>query len=201
MALRQAGNQSHGACLYVTLEPCSHFGRTPPCVDALIQAGIEGAHIATLDPNPRVDGTGARTLRTHGIHVTLGPCVERAQELIQPHAKFTRTGVPYLTLLLDLPVSVGREFDEQADFVLDWKMAGVDGQFIPELQKELASEGRIVWSLRATRDQAADWLRLGAVDRIISVPGLPIVPGFEYQRELSTHEQPVILYRRVASLQ
>jgi diaminohydroxyphosphoribosylaminopyrimidine deaminase/5-amino-6-(5-phosphoribosylamino)uracil reductase len=94
MALRQAGEEARGATLYVTLEPCSHFGRTPPCVDALIAAGIKEAYIALLDPNPLVDGEGIRRLKAHGIAVSTGLCAMEARHLIEAHIKLVE---PYGT--------------------------------------------------------------------------------------------------------
>lgn len=81
IALKQAGQHAFQADVYVTLEPCSHFGRTPPCVDALIKAKIKRVFIALVDPNPRVDGEGLRKLRDAGIEIHLGSHEEEAYKL------------------------------------------------------------------------------------------------------------------------
>ena len=97
VALRHAGEQAQGAALYVTLEPCSHQGLTPPCTDAIIAAGITEVHASTIDSNPRVSGTGLDRLREAGIAVHTGEGRNEAQELAAPHAKFITTGRPLVT--------------------------------------------------------------------------------------------------------
>ena len=97
MALQEAGHDAHGATLYVTMEPHAHQGRTPPCTDALIAAGIAEVHIATLDPNPLVDGKGKAALDAAGIPVIVGERAKEAQRLIEAFAKHVTTGLPFVT--------------------------------------------------------------------------------------------------------
>ena len=97
VALRQAGDSARGAALHVTLEPCSHFGRTPPCADAVIAAGIARVIAAVRDPNPKVSGRGFDRLRQAGIAVEIGEGQADAEDLIAPHAKLITTGLPLIT--------------------------------------------------------------------------------------------------------
>lgn len=96
-ALRQAGAAARGAEVYVTLEPCSHFGRTPPCVNALIAAGVSKVFVGLVDPDPRVSGAGIKALQQAGIAVEVGICKRECQQLIEGFAKNLRTGRPFTT--------------------------------------------------------------------------------------------------------
>jgi len=99
LALAQAGEKARGATLYVNLEPCSHQGRTPPCADALIHAGVARVVAPLEDPNPLVAGDGFRKLRAAGIEVTLAAeFAAEAAKLNEPFVHFMRTGRPLVTL-------------------------------------------------------------------------------------------------------
>jgi diaminohydroxyphosphoribosylaminopyrimidine deaminase/5-amino-6-(5-phosphoribosylamino)uracil reductase len=97
-ALRAAGEQAAGATAYVSLEPCSYFGRTPPCADALIAAKVRRVVVATPDPNPRVRGRGLAKLEAAGIEVALGVLEAQARRLNEAFLYFQTTGMPFLTL-------------------------------------------------------------------------------------------------------
>ena len=98
VAIKQAGEESRGATMYVTLEPCCHFGRTPPCTQTIIEGGIAEVHIATLDPNPLVSGRGKASLDDAGIKTELGEREEEARELNEAYIKFITTGLPFVTV-------------------------------------------------------------------------------------------------------
>ena len=98
-ALAEAGDKARGATVYLTLEPCSHQGRTGPCADALIAAGVARVVAATEDPNPRVRGSGFRKLAEAGIAVELAPeFAAEAEKLNEPYFHFMRAGLPLVTL-------------------------------------------------------------------------------------------------------
>ncbi|GAB2718627.1 bifunctional diaminohydroxyphosphoribosylaminopyrimidine deaminase/5-amino-6-(5-phosphoribosylamino)uracil reductase RibD [Paenibacillus thermoaerophilus] len=97
-ALLMAGSEAAGSTVYVTLEPCSHFGRTPPCCDRLIAEKVKKVVVACLDPNPLVAGTGVERLRAHGIEVEVGLLEEEAKRLNERFFKYIVHGMPFVTL-------------------------------------------------------------------------------------------------------
>lgn len=112
-ALAEAAEAARGATLYLTVEPCTHTGRTPPCAPAVIAAGITRAVIATTDPNPVVDGAGVRALEAAGVQTVVGVLEGEAKRLIQAFAKHVRTGRPFVTA--------------KAAISLDGRVAAADG--------------------------------------------------------------------------
>jgi diaminohydroxyphosphoribosylaminopyrimidine deaminase/5-amino-6-(5-phosphoribosylamino)uracil reductase len=99
-ALRRAGEAARGATLYATLEPCSHHGKTPPCVDAIMAAGIARVVSALEDPNPEIAGQGHARLKSQGIAVTTGVCAGEASRAHAGHIRRVRDGRPHVTLKL-----------------------------------------------------------------------------------------------------
>lgn len=97
-ALRQAGDMARGACAYVTLEPCSHFGKTPPCADALLSAGVVRVVAAIQDPNPQVAGSGLSKLQKAGVEIKVNVLAEEARILNKGFIKRMESGLPWVTL-------------------------------------------------------------------------------------------------------
>ena len=113
-ALQAAGAGARGATCYVTLEPCAHFGRTPPCADALVEAGVGRVAVAALDPDPRVDGRGVARLRAAGIAVTIGVREAGTRALNRGFFHAAATGRPHVVL--------------KTAMTLDGRIAAVDGE-------------------------------------------------------------------------
>ena len=97
-ALGAAGDAARGATLYVTLEPCAHQGRTPPCTDAIVAAGVARVVIGVEDPDPLVAGRGVSALRDAGIGVTVGVAADEVTEQLAPYLKHRTTGQPWVVL-------------------------------------------------------------------------------------------------------
>ncbi len=97
-ALNMAGQDAEGSTVYVTLEPCSHHGKTPPCADRLIEEKVIRVVVATIDPNPEVAGAGVAKLREHGIEVVVGVMEREARALNLIFEKYMLTRIPYVTM-------------------------------------------------------------------------------------------------------
>jgi diaminohydroxyphosphoribosylaminopyrimidine deaminase/5-amino-6-(5-phosphoribosylamino)uracil reductase len=97
-ALKEGGEECRGATIYVTLEPCSHYGKTPPCAEKIIEMGIKKCVIASLDPNPLVAGRGVKLMEAAGIEVEVGLMEKEALELNRVFMKYITTQIPFLFL-------------------------------------------------------------------------------------------------------
>jgi len=100
VALEAAGASARGATMVVTLEPCAHHGRTPPCVDAIVDAGIARVIVGIEDPDPNVSGNGIARLRAAGVDVEVGVLADRVRAQLAPYLKHRTTGRPWLVLKL-----------------------------------------------------------------------------------------------------
>ncbi len=104
-AIEDAGKKAKGAMLYVSLEPCTHYGRTPPCVDKILESGIKKVFAGMVDPNPLNNGKGIKLLQEHGVEVEVGFCEDKARKINQPFMKCITKKMPFIT------VKVGQSLD------------------------------------------------------------------------------------------
>jgi len=170
-ALAEAGERARGATLYCTLEPCSHHGKTPPCAEALVAAGVARAVVALQDPNPQVNGRGVEKLRAGGLAVELaaGKWTARARAQNGPFLKYHRTGLPQVTY--------------KAAITLDGKVAagGGDARWISCLDSRRAVHG-----LRSEVD--AVMVGAGTVRRDDPELTVRLVDGRDPVRVVVTHD-------------
>jgi diaminohydroxyphosphoribosylaminopyrimidine deaminase/5-amino-6-(5-phosphoribosylamino)uracil reductase len=134
-ALEAAGSNASGATLVVTLEPCAHYGRTPPCVDAILSAGIRRVVVGMRDPNPIVNGRGLRLLREAGLDVVEGALEQHCRALNPAYLKFIASGLPWVLV--------------KSMISLDGRMASEGGE---SRGLGSAAEQRLVHRLRAEHD-------------------------------------------------
>lgn len=162
-ALQKLGGKAEGATLYVNLEPCSHFGRTPPCVDRVIEAGIARVVIGTQDPNPRVNGQGIARLQGAGIAVTTGVLEGESRELNRAFFTYIQKKRPFVSLKVAM--------------TLDAKIATATGESRWLSQKEAR-----IWT-HQIRDQV-DAVVVGAGTVIADDPALTVrhLPGRDPKR-------------------
>ncbi|MEQ8719302.1 MAG: bifunctional diaminohydroxyphosphoribosylaminopyrimidine deaminase/5-amino-6-(5-phosphoribosylamino)uracil reductase RibD [Acidimicrobiales bacterium] len=135
VALDRAGSAAVGSTLYVTLEPCSHHGRTPPCVDAVIEAGVARVVVAIRDPDPNVAGGGLRRLRDAGLEVEVGVGADRVSEQLEAYLHHRTTGRPFVVAKMAC--------------TLDGRVAAADGSSRWITGPEARADGH---RLRATAD-------------------------------------------------
>jgi diaminohydroxyphosphoribosylaminopyrimidine deaminase/5-amino-6-(5-phosphoribosylamino)uracil reductase len=183
-ALQEAGGNARGATAYVTLEPCSHHGRTPPCVQNLIQAGIERVVAGRIDPNPKVSGRGIEILRAAGIIADVGLMQEACSELIEPFACYITRGRPLVIskvgMSLDGRIGTyrrcsrwitspeGREFSQSLRFRADAILVGI-GTILAD-DPELTYRGTQEKARPLIRVILDSKLRTPASARIFSAP-------------------------------
>jgi diaminohydroxyphosphoribosylaminopyrimidine deaminase / 5-amino-6-(5-phosphoribosylamino)uracil reductase len=132
LALEAAAAKARGGTLYINLEPHAHLGRTPPCTDALISAGIRRVVASMADPNPKVSGRGFAQLRAAGIEVEVGPLEAEARKLNEAFARYIRDGVPFVTLksaiTLDGKIAPQRDSNRNADTVNGFSGTWITGE-------------------------------------------------------------------------
>jgi len=196
-AINDAGDQAKGATIYVTLEPCNHTGRTPPCTEKIIGSGIRHVVVAMEDPNPDVKGGGIKRLSEHGITVTSGICEEEAKKLNEIFVKYVRTKKPFVILkcasTLDGRIATrtgdskwitgveSRKYAHEIRHLVDGIMVGIDTvkQDNPSLTTRLDGKKgldpvRIILDTRLSIHEDADILHLDSKSETFIITGLNI---------------------------
>lgn len=159
-ALNAAGDRAKGSDLYVTLEPCSTQGRTPPCTDAIVKAGIRRVVVAVVDPNPKHRGKGLELLKQAGLRVEVGLLGEAASRLNEPFNKWIHTGMPFVTAKAAMSLD-GKIATRTGDS--KWITGETARAFVQELRR--AADAVMVGSGTVIADNPQLTVRDGAIDR------------------------------------
>ena len=154
-ALHSAGKKAQGATLYVNLEPCCHYGKTPPCTDAIISAGLRKAAYSVKDPNPSVNGQGAKILKKYGIKVESGALEKEARRLNEAYFKYRLTGLPLVVLKLVQ--------------TLDGKMTSAIPENLTDRISHLLKTDAVLKSPRRTKDELLNLLKKLPEKGVLSV--------------------------------
>jgi len=141
VALEQAGEAARGSTLYVSLEPCCHRGRTPPCTEAIIAAGVAEVQMAILDPDPNVSGRGRKELEAAGIAVQVGECEQEARRLNEAYIKHRTTGLPFVIAKFAASLD-GRIAAASGDSAVDAIMVGANTILVDNPQLTARPGGR-----------------------------------------------------------
>lgn len=177
MALRQAGELARGAILYVTLEPCCHFGRTPPCTASILAAGIVEVHMATLDPNPLVAGGGKALLEQAGVRTVVGERESEARRSMDAWLTYIQNGRPMVTAMfamsLDGKITAsrgesGRIAGERARQIAN-RLLGEAGAIVAGADTVIADDPRLTARDEAGRELPRQPLRV-MIDLAARVP-------------------------------
>ncbi len=195
LALQQAGAAARGATAYVTLEPCAHHGRTPPCADALVEAGVGRVVAASIDPNPQVAGQGLARLQTAGIETAHGLMAAQAEALNPGFMKRMRTGLPWVRVKLASSLDARTAMESGESTWITGEAARRDVQrwrgraeaVLTGIGTVLADDPQLNLRLDAAALGSADpvpqplrvvvdtWLQMPATARMLSLPGPVLV--------------------------
>jgi len=192
-ALEAAGERARGASMVVTLEPCSRHGRTPPCTDAILAAGISDVTVGMLDPNPAESGRGVDILREAGVEVRVGVLEDQCKELVRTYVHFITTGRPYVTLKLAATMDgrIGTSTGHS-----QW----VSGPPAQELSHRLRAEADAILIGRRTAELDNPALTCRLVPhknqpvRVVLDPGLSLAPRLSVFQTAEAH--PTVVFCR-----
>lgn len=170
-AIRKAGQEAGGSTLYVNLEPCCHFGKTPPCTDTIIKARIRKVVFSVRDPNAAVNGKGAKVLREAGTEVSSGLLKEPATKLNEAYFKFTRLGLPFVSLLIHQTLD-GKNIDgpsPRKTWLYSRDERAILGPLLKSDLKMPGSEAAVSKFEVVSRKQALSFLKQQAQRGVLSV--------------------------------
>lgn len=187
MALEQAGDKARGATLYVSLEPCNHFGKTPPCTEAIINAGVACVEVAMRDPNPHVKGGGVERLREAGVEVNFGLLAEQAREVNLAWSHWEVTGKPFVMLKLYLSLDGKIAY---ADGSARWLSSPISRVQVQRLRRYAAAVIIGADLVLADNPQLTNRSGCGGQPvRVIIDPGLSVPAGAQAYRPLGLDEK------------
>jgi diaminohydroxyphosphoribosylaminopyrimidine deaminase/5-amino-6-(5-phosphoribosylamino)uracil reductase len=210
IALDEAGKRARGATLYATLEPCMHYGRTPPCVDRIIQSGVREVIIGMIDPNPINNGKGVQILQNHKIKVEVGFCERELRRLNEAFIKYVTTRLPFVTVKvaqsLDgkiatrtgesqwISCDASRAFCHRMRQEYDAIMVGVNTVLRdnPRLQASGAKRQPVKVIVDSTLSTPQDGRIFDQQGKVILVT-LPVMPGQETENRRALGEKAKIL--------
>jgi diaminohydroxyphosphoribosylaminopyrimidine deaminase/5-amino-6-(5-phosphoribosylamino)uracil reductase len=133
-ALREAGVRARGSTMFINLEPCGHYGKTPPCTEAILKAGVKKVVVGMVDPNPLVNGRGLRELKTKGIKIKLGVLRQECAKLNEPYIKYITRGVPFVILKSAMSLD-GKIATQKGDS--KWITSGASRKYAKALRSEV----------------------------------------------------------------
>lgn len=190
LALREAGALAMGSTLYTSLEPCAHLGRTGPCTEALLQAGVRRVVAAMIDPDPQVDGRGLARLRAAGLSVEVGVLEAQARRVNEFYIKHRRTGLPFVTLkwAMSLDGKIGADRESASAITGEdarryaHELRNVYDAVLIGVQTVLADDPRLTCRLPGGRDP----LRVIVDSRLRTPPSARVVASFPAQTLIVT---------------
>ena len=173
VALNQAKQLAKDSILYITLEPCCFYGRTPPCVEAIVEAGVKEVYVSILDPNPKVNGNGITYLKNAGINVLLGEQSDIANKLIQGYKKYIMKSMPYITVKYAMSLD-GKIASKNMDS--KWISSEESRSYVQKMRKSM--DAIMVGSNTVRQDNPRLTVRDNAGDPLSDQPLKVIIDGY-----------------------
>ena len=185
VALNQAKQLAKDSILYITLEPCCFYGRTPPCVEAIVEAGVKEVYVSILDPNPKVNGNGITYLKNAGINVLLGEQSDIATKLIQGYKKYIMKGMPYITVKYAMSLD-GKIASKKMDS--KWISNEESRSYVQKMRN--STDAIMVGGNTVRQDNPSLTVRDNAGEPLSDQPLRVIVDGYGIDSESNVMNQP-----------